>query len=599
MSRTRITGCRVVASVVFTTALCSVAARGQVTFSVDWHSPMVGLPESTSSTAITEADVLTPAAGIPILGPLKQPGIVLTGGAGGLNLALHAVCVGHAGGTPCQIEVDALSYGVDFLDQGTPAGSWWWSLDEYAIGIGGAVAPPNLSTEGIAGSHEACADAFTDLAGVPPGPLPPLGIAPASGGALDGNGFRGITGFAYPGLGLIEANLATLPPNIGDTLDAFDIDGPIMPLGEVYFSLDAAFVDPLLGIPNSGSAVAHGFVGGDVLVSGPAVPLGGPLVYATANQLGLDLVPQAGPDSDDLDALMVLENGLAGFQVPVEAYGWLTGQVDMVVFSVRRGSKVIGQLDSLLGVPIEEGDILIPPIPAGLSIYPGMLIAAENLGMVAARTSTVNHADDLNALDVTAFPVLDCNLNGVEDVVDIFTGFDPDCNRNGVPDSCDLASGRSCDLNGNLVPDECDFSAIATYCAAKTNSVGCVPLIGAFGTPSVTCTSPFDVSCVTSLTNKNGILFYGYGPQATPFYGGTMCVASPRRRTPVQTSAGVMPPPQNCTGWFTYDMNARIQSGIDPLLLVGVTVHAQYWSRDPASPFTVNLSDAIRFTIAP
>jgi hypothetical protein len=445
----------------------------------------------------------------------------------------------------------------------------------------------------------ACADAFTDLLGVPAGPLPPFAIPPDHVGALDGNGFRGISGYAYPGIGLIEANLPTLPPDVGDTLDAMDVDGPIMPLGGVFFSLDAGFPDPLLGIPNSGSAVAHGFVGGDVLVAGPGIPGGGPNLYASANQLGLDLVPFAPPDSDDLDALMVWENGISGFQPAPEPYFWIHGQSDMLIFSVRRGSAVIGQPDSLLGVPIEEGDVLIPPIPGGPSPYPAMLIAAENLGMVTLRSFPVTYADDLNALDVTTFPVLDCNANGIEDALDIVSGFDPDCNFNGVPDSCDLFSGRSSDINGNTVPDECEFSNVGTYCAAKQNSVGCYPLIGAVGTPSVSFTSPFWISSVTTLARKNGIFFYGYAPNSAPFKGGTMCVGGPKKRTPVQTAAGAMPPPNNCTGWFTYDMNARIQSGIDPALVVGTTVYGQFWSRDPTSSFTVNLSDAIKFTIAP
>ena len=41
----------------------------------------------------------------------------------------------------------------------------------------------------------------------------------------------------------------------------------------------------------------------------------------------------------------------------------------MLVFSVRRGSAVIGLPDSIFGLPIEE-DLLVPPIPVA-SPFPG------------------------------------------------------------------------------------------------------------------------------------------------------------------------------------------------------------------------------------
>ncbi|MBL8803549.1 MAG: hypothetical protein JNN27_16225, partial [Planctomycetes bacterium] len=54
-----------------------------------------------------------------------------------------------------------------------------------------------------------------------------------------------------------------------------------------------------------------------------------------------------------------------------------------------------------------------------------------------------------------------------------------------------------------------------------------------------------------------------------------------------------------CSGAFHYDLNARIQSGVDPQLAVGEEVFAQYWSRDPADASTTNLSNALAFNIRP
>ncbi len=139
---------------------------------------------------------------------------------------------------------------------------------------------------------------------------------------------------------------------------------------------------------------------------------------------------------------------------------------------------------------------------------------------------------------------------------------------------------------------------VASYCTAKANSLGCVPEISWNGTPSASFTSPFEINAVGVLNNKNGLLFFGFAESSTPFQGGTKCVAAPTRRTPVQNSGG-NPPPNDCSGVYAFDFQARIQSGVDPGLTVGATAYAQYWSRDPQSPSTTGLTDGVRFTIQP
>ncbi len=52
--------------------------------------------------------------------------------------------------------------------------------------------------------------------------------------------------------------------------------------------------------------------------------------------------------------------------------------------------------------------------------------------------------------------VLDCNVNGVSDLIDVAEGTSEDCNANGVPDECDLADGTSPDCQPNGIPDECE-----------------------------------------------------------------------------------------------------------------------------------------------
>jgi hypothetical protein len=138
------------------------------------------------------------------------------------------------------------------------------------------------------------------------------------------------------------------------------------------------------------------------------------------------------------------------------------------------------------------------------------------------------------------------------------------------------------------------------YCTSKLDSAGCTPTIGSSGTPDANAGSGFTITLSNTLNQKNGLLFYGtHGPNSAAFQGGTMCVAAPTVRTPIQNSNGNAAPPDDCSGAFAIDFNVRIASGIDPALVAGATVWSQYWSRDPADPFTTNLSDALRFTIQP
>ena len=81
---------------------------------------------------------------------------------------------------------------------------------------------------------------------------------------------------------------------------------------------------------------------------------------------------------------------------------------------------------------------------------------------------------------------------------------------------------------------------------------------------------PFFIVCQQVINNKSGLLFYGHKAASIPFHGGTLCVQSPKR-TPGLSSGG-SPPPNNCTGAFLYDFNARIQSGVDPALVPVVDV---------------------------
>src|SRR5688572_26152965 len=139
------------------------------------------------------------------------------------------------------------------------------------------------------------------------------------------------------------------------------------------------------------------------------------------------------------------------------------------------------------------------------------------------------------------------------------------------------------------------------YCDAKPNSQGCLPAIGFSGTASLSLPQPFLISAAQVLNSTNGILFYGFGSASIPFQGGTLCASPPVRRTALQDSGGTPPPAVDCTGTYSFDMNAYAQAGGDPIFAPGVEVSAQYWYRDPNDPagFGTGLSDALGFVFHP
>jgi hypothetical protein len=148
-------------------------------------------------------------------------------------------------------------------------------------------------------------------------------------------------------------------------------------------------------------------------------------------------------------------------------------------------------------------------------------------------------------------------------------------------------------------------NAPVTYCTAKLNSLGCVPDIDSSGVPSPTAPSGFVVKASDVRNNKTGILFYGVnGRASTPFQAGTLCVASPIKRTPAVNSAGTPAPVNDCSGVYSIDMNSFAQGALGgtplPALQVpGTQVNCQWWGRDPGFPAPNNttLSDGLEYVI--
>ncbi|MHC4994578.1 MAG: hypothetical protein ACYTGQ_05930 [Planctomycetota bacterium] len=191
------------------------------TFSVDFQGPTAGgvpgpfsgVPDFFGFSPIDEGSILTPGLpgppgpNPPLPGPLlPAPGIMIgsTTGApgsipGGLGLLPGAAA-------PLPVEVDALSYGHDYLpfnfvdplpngiENGAPnldlPPQLYFSVDEFAFGLPGSPAPPNVFTEntggGVAPPSEAAADVFAYLGVV--APTAPGGPVIGNTDVMDGDG---------------------------------------------------------------------------------------------------------------------------------------------------------------------------------------------------------------------------------------------------------------------------------------------------------------------------------------------------------------------------------------------------------------------------
>jgi hypothetical protein len=204
---------------------------------------------------------------------------------------------------------------------------------------------------------------------------------------------------------------------------------------------------------------------------------------------------------------------------PDSRYVFLISAQTGTVFRVLNGEQTgdlfgasLAGLDDLDGDGIDLGTAYVPPrwLGAGGRARRRVDRQCENSG-VSVGLDGANWTERLALLG-------SATSNG--DKLGIAVAIDGDTVIGGA-NYADTPNG----LSGEAYVWDVDPPAVAVYCTAKTNSLGCVPAVGSSGTP--------------------------------------------------------------------------VRSGIDPALVAGANAYCQFWSRDPQSPSTTGLSNALRAHIQP
>lgn len=141
-----------------------------------------------------------------------------------------------------------------------------------------------------------------------------------------------------------------------------------------------------------------------------------------------------------------------------------------------------------------------------------------------------------------------------------------------------------------------------SYCTSGTSTSGCNATLNFAGIPSASAHSGFTLNASSVEGGKQGLIFYSLSGRANAPWGASssfLCVKSPTQRTATQLSGGTI---GQCDGTLQLDWNnytASMPTALGVPFSPGAVVQAQAWFRDPPSPKTTTLSNALEFVVCP
>ncbi len=228
-----------------------------------------------------------------------------------------------------------------------------------------------------------------------------------------------------------------------------------------------------------------------------------------------------------------------------------------------------------------------PNVFAPMTYYPTG--AVHPVGLVAADLDRDGRMDVAVANSATNFLSVLLNIGGGQlGVAETFALLGPaadfvaagDLDRNGYLDliaTNDQGNSVSVLLSSSVNPQ--------TYCTGAPNTAGAGARISSTGSVSIAANDlVLHITGAPALVN--GLFFLGQTAQATPYYGGIMCVGQPIARVgPTQMT--------NANG----ATSRALDLGMWPMATItdGAVRNFQFWYRDPTSSAgAANFSDALR-----
>ncbi|RIK65819.1 MAG: hypothetical protein DCC65_11865 [Planctomycetota bacterium] len=136
--------------------------------------------------------------------------------------------------------------------------------------------------------------------------------------------------------------------------------------------------------------------------------------------------------------------------------------------ALLKPGDVLAQASFEWNVDFKDGDTLLFVIPAP-DDSGGQIIDCNSNGVsdlldIQSETSADCNTNGIpDECDIAGQPDLDCDENGTLDACEPGNESLFDCNENGVFDACDIRNGTSLDCNANGVPDECDLWSEGSY----------------------------------------------------------------------------------------------------------------------------------------